>query len=79
MKGAIMLRINRASAKGERITATFTSGASRRRVTVCDAIRHGFNVSSADAAEVVTLIRAQVERDNNKLCTSSPLKRRISR
>ncbi len=69
MKTPIMLRINRASAKGDRITATFTHGNSRRRATFRDAEKHGFQVPPTDAADVLALIRAQVELDNAKLGT----------
>lgn len=67
MKAPIMLRINRASAKGERITATFTHGTSLRRATLRDALTHGFHVSPADAPDVLALLRAQVEGDNSAL------------
>jgi hypothetical protein len=67
MKNVINLRINRANAKWERVTASFTRGTSRRRATRRDAAKHGFHVSPADAPDVLALIEARIQHDNDTL------------
>lgn len=67
----LVLVIERADSEGDRVRIYVRNSQTRKLATLADAHNHGFYVQGKDAPDILSLVLAQRDKDNEQLQRNS--------